>query len=77
VPSENSVASNPNDVAPNPGGKSVMTLVPPPLILPTTVAALAAPGCIASIAKANEIVAMKVTSFRMILLPPPSERGEI
>jgi len=53
-----------------------MTLVPPPLILPTTVAALAAPGCIASIAKANEIAAMKVTSFRMILFPPPSERAE-
>src|SRR6266568_4993396 len=65
-PSENNVASNPKDVAFIPGGRSVMTLVPPPLILPTTVAALAAPGWMASIAKASEIAAIKVTSFRMI-----------
>src|SRR5213592_4167364 len=43
-----------------------MTLVPPPLILPTTVAALAAPGWMASIAKASESAAIKVRSFRMI-----------
>jgi hypothetical protein len=54
-----------------------MTLVPPPLILPTTVAALAAPGWIASIANASESAAMKVTSFRMIFSPPPSERRGI
>ena len=46
-----------------------MTLVPPPLILPTTVAPLAGTDCVASIASASEITATNVTSLRMILLP--------
>ena len=64
-PSEKSVASNPNVLTPIPS--SIMA-IPPPLILPTTVAALAATGCDASIATASEIAAMSFTSFCMMSL---------